>query len=79
MKNAMNPDDIKALIEAALPGATVSVSGEGGKYEATVVSDAFDGMNTVKRHQRVYQIVNEHIASGAIHALSIKALLPDEA
>ncbi len=75
----MNPEDIKALIEAALPGAAVTVSGEGGKYEATVVSDVFAGMNTVKRHQRVYRIVNEHIASGAIHALSIKALLPDEA
>ncbi len=74
----MNPDDIKTLIEAAMPDSQVSVTGAEGKYEATIVSDAFAGMNTVKRHQHVYRIVNEHIASGAIHALSIQARTPDE-
>jgi len=55
------------------------VTGDGSKFEARVVSDAFEGLNTVKRHQKVFATVNEHIASGAIHALTLKTLTPDEA
>ncbi len=75
----MNPDEVKRLIEAGLPGAEVEVTGDGSKFEARVVSDAFEGLNTVKRHQKVFATVNEHIASGAIHALTLKTLTPDEA
>ena len=75
----MNPDEVKRLIEAGLPGAEVEVSGDGSKFEARVVSKAFAGLNTVKRHQKVFATVNEHIASGAIHALTLKTLTPDEA
>lgn len=74
----MNPDDIKKLIEDGIPGAQATVTGEGGKYEATVISDAFAGLSTLKQHQLVYGTVNEHIASGALHALTIKAHTPDE-
>ncbi len=75
----MNPDEVKRLIEAGLPGAEVEVTGDGSKFEARVVSDAFEGLNTVRRHQKVFATVNEHIASGAIHALTLKTLTPDEA
>lgn len=72
----MNPDEIVSLIEGGMPGAEVTVTGEGGKYEATIISSAFEGLNTVKKHQLVYKIVNEHIASGAIHAISLKCQTP---
>ena len=74
----MHPDEIKQLIEQGISNAQAIVTGEGGKYEAIVISPSFDGMSMVKEHQMVYATVNEHIASGELHALSIKAYTPDE-
>ena len=74
----MEPEEIKKIIEAGIPGSQATVTGDGSKYEATVISDAFDGLNMVKKHQLVYAHLNEHISSGAIHALTIKAHTPAE-
>ena len=74
----MEPEEIKKLIEQGISDSEAIVTGEGGKYEATVISPAFDGMTMVKEHQMVYATVNSHIASGELHALSIKAFTPSE-
>nr|WP_038091791.1 BolA family protein [Acidihalobacter prosperus]OBS08040.1 hypothetical protein Thpro_022290 [Acidihalobacter prosperus] len=74
----MTPEHVKTLIEQGIPGCQAMVSGDGSKFEAIVVSDAFDGLSPVKEHQLVFATVNEHIASGAIHALTIKAYTPVE-
>lgn len=74
----MDPEQIKQLIEAGIAGAQATVTGDGGKYEATVISEAFEGLSMLKEHQLVYATVNEHIASGALHALTIKAYTPGE-
>lgn len=74
----MDTDEIKKQIEDGIPDCKASVTGGEGKYDATVVSAGFVGMSTVKRHQRVYATVKAEIASGEIHALSIKALTPEE-
>jgi acid stress-induced BolA-like protein IbaG/YrbA len=74
----MNPEEIEQIIESGIEGCKVTVTGDGSKYEATVISDVFEGLSMVKKHQLVYALVNEHIASGAIHALSIKAYTPAE-
>lgn len=74
----MAPEEIKNILEAGIEGAEASVTGDGNKYEATIISNAFEGMNMVKKHQLVYAQLNEHIASGAIHALTIKAYTPAE-
>ncbi len=46
-------------------------------FEATVISDAFDGKRSLQRHQMLYAALGDKIG-GDIHALSIKALTPDE-
>lgn len=69
---------VKEMIETNIPGATVTVEGDGYKYQATVISDTFEGLNTLKRHQAVYAAVNEAISSGELHALTIVARTPDE-
>ena len=74
----MEPDEIKTLIENGIPQSQAIVTGESGKYEAIVISPEFEGLSMVKEHQLVYATVNEHIASGALHALSIKAYTPGE-
>lgn len=69
----MTNDEVKVLIETGLPGAEVIVNGDGSHFEAIVVAELFAEMRPVKRQQTVYSTVNEQIASGAIHALTIKA------
>ena len=70
----MRMDFFSDLVEKAIDGAQAEVTGDGSKFEARVISDAFEGLPTVKRHKMIYAVLDEHIKSGAIHALSIKAL-----
>jgi acid stress-induced BolA-like protein IbaG/YrbA len=74
----MTPEQIQRRIEAHIPEARVEVEGGEGKFAARVVSPAFEGLSTVKRHQMVYAAVNDWIADGSLHALSIQALTPHE-
>ena len=39
---------------------------------------AFSGLNAVKRQQKVYAILNSHIISGAIHAVSMNLKAPED-
>lgn len=72
----MTNHELQRVIQQAFPDAEVSVSGGEGKFEASVISTAFAGLSTVKQHQRVYAAVNEHIASGVVHALSLRTGTP---
>ena len=74
----MTPEEVKTLIEAGMPGSTVTVTGDGSKFEATVVSAEFEGKTMVQEQKMVYATVNQEITSGALHALTIKALTPQE-
>lgn len=74
----MTTDEIQKLIEAGVPDSKAMVSGGEGKYEAIVISEIFADMSMVKEHQMVYATVKPQIASGELHALSIKAFTPDE-
>ena len=74
----MTNDEVKALIEAGIQNAEVIVNGDGSHFEAIVVAELFSDMRPVKRQQTVYGTVNEQIASGAIHALTIKAMTSAE-
>jgi len=75
----MTSDDIKKLIEKAMPNSAVTVSGDGSKFETTIVSTKFAGMKTIDRHRLVYGVLADHISTGEIHALTIKAFTPEEA
>jgi len=74
----MRMDFFSDMVEQAIADSQAEITGDGGKFEARVVSDSFDGLSTLKRHKMVYAVLDEHIKSGAIHALSIKAFTKDE-
>ncbi len=75
----MTPEEVKTLIEAGMPGVElVRVSGDGSHFDAVVVSPAFANKSPVAKQQLVYAAVNERIASGDLHALSIKTFTPQE-
>ena len=69
----MTPQQIQQLIATHMPEATVEVSGGEGKFVANVTSEVFDGLTPIKRHKLVYACVNDEIASGELHALTIVA------
>ncbi|MEE9326773.1 MAG: BolA/IbaG family iron-sulfur metabolism protein [Cocleimonas sp.] len=75
---SISNEEVAKLIQDGLPDATVNVEGDGYKYEATVISESFTELNTLKRQQAVYATVNDAITSGALHALTIVAKTPDE-
>lgn len=72
----MEVTEIKALIENGLPGVEATVTGDGYHYEAIVVGDCFDGVSMVAQQKMVYATLNEHITSGAIHAITLKTYTP---
>lgn len=49
----------------------------GGHFYATIVSNSFEGMTPVRRHQLVYQALGD-MMKAEIHALSIQAFTPVE-
>jgi len=74
----MKPSEIEQLIAAGLPGCAVSVNSEDDThFDAVVVSADFAGKRPLQRHQMVYKTLGD-LMGGEIHALSIKALTPDE-
>ena len=74
----MHPEQIKQLILAGMSCAHLSLDGDGQHFEAVVVSDEFAGLSRVKRQQRVYQTLQDKLASGELHAISFKTLTPEE-
>ena len=74
----MNSDMIVQLLTAELPECEIKVDGGDGKYLVTAVGDVFEGLNAVKRQQKIYQILNPHISSGEIHAVQMRLLTNQE-
>jgi len=74
----MDPNEISRLIEAGFDEALVKVaSDDNTHFEALVVAAEFAGKRPIARHQLVYECLGA-LVGNEIHALSIKALTPDE-
>ncbi len=68
---SVTPEELKARIEAEIPGARAEVSGDGHHFNATVSAPAFQGLTRIAQHRLVYDVFGEEIG-GRIHALSIQ-------
>ena len=71
------PESIKRAIEAGFACEHVQVVGDGQHFEALIVSDVFQGLPKVQRHQRVYAALGDRMRE-EVHALSMKTLTPAE-
>jgi acid stress-induced BolA-like protein IbaG/YrbA len=65
------PDELKSRIEAGIPGAVASVTGDGHHFNAVVSSAAFEGMPRLAQHRLVYDVFGPEVGD-RIHALSIQ-------
>lgn len=69
---------MQSLIAAGIPDCQLTVSGEGCNFSVVVVGQAFEGLTPVQRQQKVLATVREPLASGALHAITMKVFTPEE-
>lgn len=72
----MQPSDVKALLESRIDDCQFYVQGEGCNFQVIAVGDVFGDLSPVKRQQMIYSELSDEIASGALHAISIKTYTP---
>ena len=74
----MGTEIVAGLIRTGMPQAVVSVTGDGSHFEAVVISDEFEGLTPIKKQRLVMDTVKAQIASGELHALSIKTYTKEQ-
>jgi acid stress-induced BolA-like protein IbaG/YrbA len=74
----MKPEEVKSLLEQALPDCEIQVAGGDRNFDLVLVGDVFEGVRPVKRQQLVYGALNEQIAAGDIHAINMRTFTPEE-
>ena len=77
-KETLSTCDIEQLVQQGIPGAKVLVEGEGCDLLIVVVSEQFADLALVKKQQLVLSTLKGPLASGKLHAVSVKAYTPDE-
>ena len=71
-----NPIHLEVVNESAGHGGYFP--GKESHFKVVIVSDAFQGLRSVQRHQKIYAAVGDLLAPSKIHALAIHAFLPEE-
>ncbi|MCK0745629.1 BolA family protein [Chromohalobacter nigrandesensis] len=74
----MQPSDVKALLESRIDDCQFHIQGEGCNFQVVAVGNVFEGLSPVKRQQLIYSALSDEIASGALHAISIKTYTPSQ-
>ena len=69
-------EEITRRVLDAIADATVSVAVDGNRAMIDVVSPVFSDLSRVKKQQLVYACSEDLIASGDLHAVTIKADIP---
>lgn len=77
LRNAFDIQDIQIIDDSAAHRGHPGAQSGGGHFNVTVVSQVFDGKTSLQRHRQVYAALRD-LMPQEIHALSIKALTPDE-
>jgi len=77
-KDALTAGEVAQLVQQGIDDAKVTVEGEGCDLLVTVVSKQFNDLTMVKKQQLILATLKEPLASGKLHAVSVKAYTPDE-
>ncbi|NQD39034.1 BolA/IbaG family iron-sulfur metabolism protein [Permianibacter sp. IMCC34836] len=75
---AVTVEALSARLQQAFVGDKVDVTGDGYHFQVTIVSSRFTGLRAVQKQQHVYAAVQDWIASGELHALSMRTFTPEE-
>lgn len=77
----MLPHEVKSRIETGLPSCSAYVSEFSGgtdHYSVVVVTPAFESRSLLQRHRLVYALFDAEMATGEVHALTIRAFTPGQ-
>ena len=78
IESAIEPDSLEVTDESHLhAGHAGAQPGGETHYEVTVVSSRFSGQSRVARQRSVYALLGNEFSAG-LHALSVRALTPEE-
>ena len=69
--SSATPEELKARIEAGIPGARATVTGDGHHFNAVVSAPSFEGLSRIAQHRLVYDVFGDEVGD-RIHALSIQ-------
>ena len=76
LETALAPELIEIEDDSASHAGHEGAKAGGGHFNLTVVAAAFEGKSPIQRHRMVYDAMGE-MMQHEIHALSIKARVPD--
>src|SRR5690625_6654338 len=77
--SVMTSEQVRDYIVSGLECEHIEVFGDdGAHFEAIIVSSEFEGLNRIRRHQRVYKALGNRMDTGEIHALSMRTLTPED-
>ena len=77
LREIFAPRKIEVRDDSRLHAGHEGAKSGGGHFAVTIVSPQFQGKNAVQRHQMIYRALGDMMKKD-IHALSIRALTPDE-
>lgn len=74
----MTAEQLRGIIAAGLDCQHLQVEGDGRHWSAVVVSESFEGLRLIARHQKVYAALGTRMHTDEVHALSMKTFTPAE-
>lgn len=77
-KPGISHQEVRALIHQAYAEAEILIAGEGCNLTITVISPQFTGQSLVQQHQGVMASLNEVLANGRLHAVTLKTFVPEQ-
>lgn len=77
LRAALDPEDFEIVDDSAAHAGHAGARSGGGHFNVFIVSRAFSGKTPLQRHRLVYDAL-ANLMHKDIHALSIKALAPEE-
>ena len=73
----MKPHEMEEKIQSTYPGCDVvalDLTGEASHFEVRIAAMELNELSRIKQHQAIMAIFKDELATGEVHALSIKTL-----
>lgn len=74
----LSHNEIELTVKTGIANSTVFVEGLGCDLTVTVIAEDFAGLTPMKKQQLVMATLSEHLASGKLHAVTVKTWTPEE-
>lgn len=76
--NVITHSEVETLILGNYPDAQIAIEGQGCNLTVRVISGQFADQSMVKQHQGVMATLTEPLASGRLHAVTLKTFTPEQ-